>query len=297
MGEWPALPYEQWRETRDTLHMCTQVIGKVRLALSPLEPQWANVPLYVTARGLTTSPVPFGLGTLDAEFDLISHRLTLRTSAGGTERVELAPRPVADFYRDVVDALARLSVDVTISGTPSEVRDPIPFAVDRTHHSYDRERANTFFRILSQVDILLKEHRARFLGRTSPVQFFWGTFDLALTRYSGRPATPPPGAGSIYRRSADAEQICAGFWPGDERFPRPAFFAYIYPKPDGVEDIAIAPDTAGWDATLGEFVLSYDAVRASADPRADVLAFLDSTYHACADTAAWSNDLIPAGSP
>ena len=293
MEEWPALPYEEWRDTLDTLHMYTQVIGKVRLALSPLEPQWANVPLYVTARGLTTSPVPFGLRTLDAEFDLIAHRLVLRTSAGGVERIELAPRAVADFYRDVVDALARLSVDVTISGTPSEVADPIPFAVDRTHHSYDREQASRYFHVLSQVDIVLKEHRARFLGRTSPVHFFWGTFDLALTRYSGRPATPPPGADVIYRHSADAEQICAGFWPGDERFPRPAFFSYPYPKPDGVEDIAIAPDTAGWDSTLGEFLLDYDAVRASTDPRADILAFLDSTYRACAGAAAWRDDLVP----
>jgi len=293
MDEWPALPYEEWRDTLDTLHMYTQVIGKVRLALSPLEPQWANVPLYVTARGLTTSPVPFGLRTLDAEFDLISHRLVLRTSAGGIERIELAPRAVADFYRDVVEALARLSVDVTISGTPSEVNDPIPFAVDRTHHSYDREQVGRYFHVLSQVDIVLKEHRARFLGRTSPVHFFWGTFDLALTRFSGRPATPPPGADVIYRHSADAEQVCAGFWPGDERFPRPAFFSYPYPKPDGVEDIAIAPDAAGWDTTLGEFLLDYDAVRASTDPRADILGFLDSTYRACAGAAAWRDDLVP----
>jgi hypothetical protein len=140
---------------------------------------------------------------------------------------------------------------------------------------------------------VLKEHRARFLGRTSPVHFFWGTFDLALTRYSGRPATPPPGAGTIYRHSADAEQICAGFWPGDVRFPRPAFFAYAYPKPEGVEDIAVAPDHASWDANLGEFVLTYDAVRASTDPRADILAFLDSSYHACAGAAVWSDDLVP----
>jgi hypothetical protein len=294
MDEWPALPYEDWRETLDTLHMYTQVIGKVRLALSPLEPQWANVPLYVTARGLTTSPVPFGLRTVDAEFDLISHRLVLRTSAGATEWVELAPRAVADFYRDVVDALARLSVDVTISGTPSEVSDPIPFAVDRTHHSYDRDQASRYFRVLSQVDIVLKEHRARFLGRTSPVHFFWGTFDLALTRYSGRPATPPPGADTIYRHSADAEQICAGFWPGDDRFPRPAFFAYAYPKPEGIADIEVVPDHASWDPNLGEFVLTYDDVRASTDPRADILAFLDSSYHACAGAAAWSDDLLPA---
>ena len=285
MDEWPALPYEQWRDTRDTLHMYTQVIGKVRLALSPLEPQWANVPLYVTARGLTTSPVPFGLRTVDAEFDLISHRLVLRTSDGGTERIELAPRAVADFYRDVLDALARLGVDVTISGSPSEVNDPIPFAVDRTHHSYDREQINRYFHILSQVDILLKEHRARFLGRTSPAQFFWGTFDLALTRYNGRPAEPH-GDNVIMRRSTDAEQICAGWWPGDERVSAPAFFAYAYPKPDGIER------EDGWDDAIGEFLLPYEDVRTASDPRRALLDWLARTYGTAARLGGWNEDLL-----
>ena len=297
MQEWPALPYERWRETRDTLHMYTQVVGKVRLALSPAELEWANVPLYVTARGLTTSAIPNGPITFDAEFDLVDHELLLRTNDGGREVIGLRPRPVADFYQNVVDALAGLGVDVSISGTPSEVSDPIPFAEDRTHDSYDREWANRFFQVLSRVDVVLKKHRARFRGRSSPVHFFWGTFDLALTRYSGRPATPPPDAGIIYRRSADAEQICAGFWPGDERHPQPAFFAYLYPKPDGIESVAVEPRAAGWDAQLGEFVLPYDAVRSAPDPGREVLSFLDSTYDACSAAGNWSKDLVPADAP
>jgi hypothetical protein len=291
---WPELPYEQWRETRDTLHMYTQILGKVRLALSPAEREWAHVPLYVTARGLTTSAVPFGPRTFDAEFDLVDHELVVRTSDGGREAIGLRPRAVAEFYHTVIDALSRLGVDVAISGTPSEVSDPIPFADDWTHDSYDREWAHRFFLVLSQVDRVLKEHRARFLGRSSPVHFFWGTFDLALTRYSGRPATPPADAGIILRRSADAEQICTGFWPGNEQYPQPAFFAYLYPAAEALEGSAIQPHEAGWDKQLGEFILPYDAVRSAPDPGEEVRRFLDSTYETCARAGEWSDDLVPA---
>lgn len=297
MEEWPALPYEEWRDTRDTLHMCTQVIGKLRLALSPFEPQWAHVPLYLTARGLTTSPVPSGLRTFDAEFDLVAHQLVLRASDGGSEVIALRPRSVAEFYRDVMDGLARLGVDVTISAVPSEVADPIPFPDDSTHHSYDPKHANRFFQVLSQVDVVLKEHRSRFLGRTTPVHFFWGTFDLAVTRFSGRPATPPAHAGTIYRYGADAEQICAGFWPGHEQFRQAAFFAYSYPKPDAIEKALIRPDEAGWQDQLGEFILPYDTARTMADPKRAILSFLESTYDAGAAAARWSGDLMAKGGP
>jgi hypothetical protein len=297
MEAWPALPYEQWRDTRDTLHMYTQVIGKLRLALSPPEPQWANVPLYVTARGLTTSPVPFGTRTFDVEFDLVDHQVTLRTSDGGIELIALSPRPVADFYRDVVQGLTRLGIDVAISPIPSEVPDPIPFADDRMHRSYDDQEVRRFFQILSNVDLVFKEHRAGFWGRSTQVQFFWGTFDLALTRFSGRPATPPEGAGIIYRRGADAEQICAGFWPGHESFRQPAFFAYAYPKPEGIQEMSIGPDGAGWDEKLGEFILPYDVARGAADPRVAIQSFLDSTYSAAATAAGWSTDLVRMEKP
>src|SRR5215208_2659899 len=191
MDDWPALPYDDWRDTRDTLHMYTQIIGKIRLALSPFEPQWANVPLYVNTRGLTTSPVPDGLRTFDVELDLVDHRLVVRASDGGIEEFPLRPRAVADFYEDVMGALGRLGIDVTISPGPSEVPDPIPFAEDRVHHSYEPADAKRFFHVLSQVDVVLKEHRSKFNGKAPPVHFFWGSFDLVGTRFSGRPAAPP----------------------------------------------------------------------------------------------------------
>jgi hypothetical protein len=297
MDDWPALPFEEWRATRDTLHMYTQVVGKLRLALSPFEPQWANVPLYLTARGLTTSPIPYGRRTFDAEFDLLGHELVVRTSDGHTERVPLGPRPVADFYHDVMAALGRVNMDVTISATPSEVAAPIPFAEDRTHHAYDPEQVSRFFQLLSRVDVVLKEHRARFLGKTPPVQFFWGSFDLAVTRFSGRPLTPPADADVITRYGGDAEQICAGFWPGHDKFPHPAFFGYAYPKPDGIEGSRIRPEAAHWDDNLGEFILPYDAVRSASDPRRALLDFLETAYEAGAARLGWDSELIHGQRP
>jgi hypothetical protein len=292
MDEWPDLPYPAWRATRETLHRCAQVIGKLRLALAPFEPQWANVPLYVTARGLTTSPVPCGLRTFDAELDLLDHVVVLRTSDGGLERVPLGPRAVADFHAEVMAALDRLGLAVTISETPSEVPDPIPFPEDRVHHEYEPEPVTRFFRTLSRVDVVMKRHRARFLGRTTPVHFFWGSFDLANTRFSGRPAEPPPGADVIMRRSEDAEQVTAGFWPGDGRTPYPAFFTYGYPRPDGVELARPRPEGAAWVEEAGLFVLPYDTARAAPDPARAILDFLESTYEACAVRMGWSDDLV-----
>jgi Family of unknown function (DUF5996) len=293
MDEWPDLPYEWWQPTRDTLHMYTQVVGKLRLALTPFEPQWANVPLYITARGLTTSPVPFEAGTFDAEFDFFDHVLVVRTSGGGLERVPLGG-PVADFYAEVMAALGRLGVSVEVSELPSEVPEPIRFPLDREHHTYEGEQANRFWRVLSRVDTVMKRHRARFRGKTSPVHFFWGTFDLANTRFSGRPASPPPGVGTILRHSEDAEQVCAGFWPGDARTPYPAFFAYGYPRPEGIEASDPRPDAARWVEEAGLFLLPYDAVRAAPDPADATLEFLTSTYDACAARLGWSDDLVSA---
>ena len=285
MDEWPDLPYESWRPTRDTLHLYTQVVGKLRLALSPFEPQWANVPLYLTARGLTTSPVPWESGTFDAEFDLFDHALVLRTSGGGVTRVPLRGA-VADFHAAVMEALRGLGIDVSISELPSELPDPIPFPLDRVHDTYDGAQAQRFFQVLVRVDVVMKRHRARFRGRTSPVQFFWGSFDLANTRYSGRPATPPPGVGTIMRLSEDAEQVCAGFWPGDPRTPVPAFFAYGYPRPPEIEA------AAGWVEEAGLFLLPYAEVRAAPDPGAALLDFLERTYKACATRLGWDADLV-----
>jgi uncharacterized protein DUF5996 len=292
---WPALPYEESRETRDTLHMYTQVVGKLRLALSPFEPEWANVPLYLTARGLTTSPMPIGVRTIDAEFDLIDHVLVLRTSDGGVERRPLGGA-VAGFYADVMSALTRLGVDVAISVVPSEVATAIPFPEDRTHATYVPEHARRFFDVLSQVDTVIKQHRAGFRGRTTQVHFFWGTFDLAVVRYSGRAMTPT-GTGVIERFGGDAEEICAGWWPGDARVPYPAFYSYAAPKPPGIERARLEPAGATWSADAGEFILPYDAVRDAPDPAAAILAFLRTTYEGAASRMDWDPELTNVAKP
>jgi len=293
-AQWPALPYEDWRETKDTLHMYTQVIGKLRLALSPPEPQWGHVPLYVTARGLTTSPIPVGLGAFDAELDLLAHELVIRCSDGKVERRPLGG-DVASFYEDVIRMLQRMDVAVEISVVPSEVNDPIPFPDDRTHDTYVAEHATRFFRVLSMVDVVLKEHRASFRGRTTPVQFFWGTFDLALTRYSGRAVEPPTDAGVIRRLGGDAEVICAGWWPGDQRLQNAAFFAYGYPAPDGIDRVAVQPREAAWNPSAGEFLLPYDSARSSSETRRAIHDFLKSTYSGAANLMGWGSELTEAG--
>jgi hypothetical protein len=286
-GDWPELPYDAWRDTRDTLHMYLQVIGKVRLALAPMEPQWAQVPLYVTARGLNTSPVPHAAGVFDVDVDLVDHVVSVRAVPGAVQRIGLEPRSVADFYRELMGALAEAGVPVSITETPCEVPEPIPFPEDTVHASYEPAWANRFWRALVSVDAVMKEHRARFRGKASPVQLFWGALDLSYMRFSGRPAQPPPGADVVTRYAADAEHVCAGFWPGDGRHPEPAFFAYAIPPPDGIARAAIEPAEAGWSEALGEFVLPYDAVRTARDPRRALLGFLETTYGAAAGLAQW----------
>jgi hypothetical protein len=295
-GAWHALPYAAWRETRDTLHMYTQVIGKLRLALSPFEPGWANVPLYVTARGLTTSSVPYGLRTFDAELDLHDHVFVIRSSDGLIERRPLGGA-VADFYSDVMDALRRMGIDVSISVHPSEVPDPIPFPEDRAHATYDRAQAERFHRVLSMVDLVMKEHRAQFRGRTTPVHFFWGTFDLVVTRYSGRPAAPLSDDNVITHFSSDAEQICAGWWPGDHRLAAPAFFAYAHPAPSRVSEVTLQPPEAAWNSDAGEFLFAYDAARTAPDPHQAIRDFLASSYDGAARLMGWSRDLTRFDGP
>lgn len=294
-GAWPPLPYEEWCDTRDTLHMYAQVIGKLRLALSPFEPGWANVVLYVSARGLTTSPVPVGLRTFDAELDLCDHVLVLRSNDGQTERRPLGGS-VAEFYREVMAALRRMGIAVSISTTPSEVPDPIPFPDDQTHHVYEPAHANRFHRALSVIDLVMKEHRARFRGRTTPVHFFWGTFDLALTRYSGRLVEPLAG-GVMRRLGSDAEEICTGWWPGDQRVGFPAFYSYAYPPPEGIKDVEVQPAAATWSASAGEFLFAYDAAVSAPDPRQAILEFLESTYQGAAALMGWGSELTTFSDP
>ena len=291
-AEWPELPYDAWGPTLDTLHMNLQVIGKARLALTAREPQWANVPLYLTARGLTTSPMWNGRSGFAIDVDLIDHEVVVALNDGRLERVALRARPVAEFYGELMDRLRVLGIGVSITTTPSEVENPVAFPQDTIHAAYEPDWAHRFWRLLARIDLVLKEHRARFRGRVTPVSFWWGTFDLALARYSGRPVEPPPDAGLIRRVSGDAEQVCVGFWPGNARFREPAFFAYAYPMPRGLAETAIRPDDASWNPTLGEFILPYEAVRRSRDPRQAILDFADSTFQAGARLQRWDPPLL-----
>ena len=276
----------------DTLHMELQIIGKLRLALSPFEPQWANVPLYLTARGLTTTPMTATDVAFEVGVDLIDHQVQVATTTGGLARVPLTARPVAVFYREFMSALSSWGIVVQLSPGPSAVNDPIPFAEDTTHATYEPTWATRFFRLLSAIDLVLKEYRARFRGKTTPVSFFWGTFDLVVARYSGRAVEPPANAGIIRRVSGDAEIICAGFWPGNAQVPHPNFFGYAYPKPAGIEHERLSPVEAHWDAGVGEFLLPYDDVRRATSPRDAILEFCEGLFAAGARLQGWDSALV-----
>jgi Family of unknown function (DUF5996) len=290
---WPELTYTQWRDTAATLQLWTQIVGKVRLALTPWTNHGWQVALYVTARGLNTSPIPVRRGILDMEFDFIAHRLVARTSLGEERVLALEPQTVADFYRRVTDLLDGLGIAVKINEMPNEVLDPIPFSQDHTHRSYDASAAHTFWTVLTQVDRIFKHFRSGFLGKVSPVHFFWGSFDLAVTRFSGRPAPLHPGGvpglpDAVTREAYSHEVSSAGFWPGNDAFPTAAFYSYTYPEPAGYRQRAVTTG-ACFDTKLGEFVLPYDTVRKSADPEALLLDFLATTYRAAADTGGWDS--------
>ncbi len=285
--EWPALPYDESADTLDTVHMVVQILGKVRVALSPKEPEWAHITLYVTARGLTTGSVPSNIGLFDVEADLLHHEVIVRTADGEVERVPLRARPVAEFWSDFTTALAKLGVDVELSPDPQEVPDPIPFPDDTTHATYDPVAATRFWRALTVMEPVFGRYRADYQGKVSRVQLFWGHLDLNVTRFSGEPCTPPPGAGLLDREAYEHEQISVGWWPGDASFRRPAFYAYAYPKPDGIEAADLGIPGAEWDAELGEFILDYDVVRAAPSPEAALRAFLDAAYDACATRSNW----------
>lgn len=288
---WPDLPYAAWRETASTLQLWTQVVGKIRLALTPWLNHGWQVPLYVTARGLGTSMIPTGNDVLEIEFDFIGHRLVIRTSRGEERALALEPQTVADFYGRVQDLMRTVGVVVAINEMPNEVQNPIPFSQDRTHSAYDAAAAHRFWRALIQVDRVFKLFRTGFLGKASPVHFFWGSFDLAVTRFSGRTAPLHPGGvpglpDAVTREAYSHEVSSAGFWPGNEAFPQPAFYSYAYPEPPQFRDHTVAPG-AYFDAKLAEFILPYDAVRAAADPDALLLDFLSTTYAAAAEAASW----------
>ncbi len=283
---WPALPLDAWRDTYDTLHLWTQIVGKVRTTFSPPVNHWWAAPLYMTARGLTTSPIPYGVRTFEVSFDFIGHNLFIQTSEGGVKALGLYPRSVADFYGAFMGALGALDIDVTINPLPQEVADPIRFDEDTTHAAYDAAQVQRFWRILVQADRLFKVFRARFIGKCSPVHFFWGSFDLTVTRFSGRRAPERPGADRVTREAYSHEVISCGFWPGGGD-QEAAFYAYAAPEPAGLKEAVIRPVGAGYNAALGEFLLNYKDVRTADDPDALVLDFLQSTYEAAADRAGW----------
>ncbi len=296
---WPALPLAEWRDTKDTLHLWLQMVGKARLALEPMVNHWWQAALYVDARGLTTSAMPRGdgQGSLALAFDFVDHVLRAQTSEGGTREIALRPRSVADFHRELLATLDALGVDVRITPRPVELPEAVPFQRDERHASYDPEAARRCWRVLAQADRVLRAFRGRFVGKCSPVHFFWGSFDLACTRFSGRPAPRHPGGipntpDYVAREAYSHECISAGWWPGGDPFPEPAFYAYCYPEPAGCAETRVSPAAAGWDPQLREWVLPYQAVRSAPDPEAALLEFLQSTYEVASGLAGWDRPAL-----
>ena len=289
---WPPLPLESWKDTYATLHMWTQIVGKVRLKLTPLVNHWWNVPLYVTARGLTTSPMRYRERSFELSFDFKDHRLLLETSDGLIKNLPLVSRSVAEFYQEFMKMLRSADIEVKIWKMPVEVPHPVPFDQDHVHAAYDPEYAQRFWRILLTVNDLFGEFRSRFIGKCSPVHFFWGSFDLAVTRFSGRAAAERPGADAMTREAYSHEVSSVGFWPGSGSVAGAAFYSYTVPEPEGFRQARVRPDAAFYNAQLGEFLLMYDDVRQSESPTAALLDFCQSTYSAAAIYGKWDRHAL-----
>jgi len=301
-NSWPSLPFAEWKDTAITLHMWTQIAGKIRLTLSPWTNHSWHVTLYVTARGLTTSPIPHGLATFEIRFDFIDHQLRILKSDGAGLTIELKPQSVSQFYEAVMKALRDLELPVTIRTMPNEIENPVPFEQDEGHRSYDGEYANRFWRVLVQSDRVFKEFRSRFCGKCSPVHFFWGSFDLAVTRFSGRPAPPHPGGvphlpDEITREAYSQEVSSLGFWPGNAAAPTPIFYSYAYPEPPGFTEAKVQPAAAFYDPKFREFMLPYHAVRTAEKPDEVLLDFAQSTYDAASTLGKWDRDALQEVKP
>jgi hypothetical protein len=301
-NDWPDLPFEAWSDTCATLHMWLQMVGKIRLVQSPWVNHSWHSPLYLTARGLTTSPIPYGARSVQIDIDFIDHVLSIQKDDGLRAELVMEPRTVADFYTELFGKLGELGLDLEIHTTPSELKDAIPFEQDREHASYDPEYAHRFWRALCQVDRVFKEFRARFIGKCSPVHFFWGSFDIAVTRFSGREAPPHPGGVPnfpdwVAREAYSHEVSSAGFWPGGSGVDFPAFYSYAYPAPDGFRDADVGPQGASFSDALGEFVLPYDEVRLASSPDDALLEFLQSTYVAAAGLGSWDRSALERTDP
>jgi len=289
---WPALPLHSWNDTLATLHMWMQIVGKVRLALSPYLNHWWEVPLYVTASGLTTSAIPYDAGVFEISFDFIDHKLDIATSSGQHRTLSLYHRTVAGLYREFMELLHSLNIQVKIWPMPVEIQNPIRFDQDVTHRSYDPTYANRFWRILATLDPIFKEFRGRFIGKASPVHFFWGSFDLAVTRFSGRRAPERPGADKITKEAYSHEVSSIGWWPGGGEVTSPMFYSYAAPEPPGFREYKIAPATAFYSTQMSEYFLPYDNVRSATDPRVTLLDFCQSTYEAAAIAGKWDRESI-----
>ena len=283
---WPPLPLEAWADTRETLHMWTQIVGKLNVELAPFQNQLWHTALSLTTRGLTTRPLPFGGSVFQVDFDFIDHNLAIVTGEGARKLIPLYPRSVAHFYDELMSCLKALGIEVQINTTPQEVPNPVPFEEDTGNASYDPHAVNRWWRVVTSTSRVMSEHRAWFRGKASPVHWFWGSFDLTATRHNGELATPPPG-GYIYRVAEDEANWAGGFWPGSGPVDYPAFYAYMYPQPDGLPEATIGPEAAFWSAEMREFLLPYEAVRTADDPEGALMAFLQSTYVVSADLAGW----------
>jgi Family of unknown function (DUF5996) len=289
---WPSLSYQEWKDTYATLHMWTQIVGKIRLVQTPWVNHSWHTTFYLTARGLTTSPIPYGMRTFQIDFDFIDHKLLIQTSDGDVKTIALAPLSVADFYERLMAELADLNLKVSINTKPNEVANPIPFAKDIAHASYDAHYANRFWRALVQADRVFKQFRSRYLGKCSPVHFFWGSFDLAVTRFSGRRAPEHPGGvpnlpDRVSREAYSHEVSSCGFWPGGEQMPYPIFYSYAYPEPQGFSTATVRPGGAVYSQEFREFILPYDEVRRSGSPDEALLEFMQSSYEAAARFGSW----------
>jgi hypothetical protein len=293
--EWPPLPFPEWERTCDTLHMWTQIVGKTRKEFTPMVNHWWNVTLYVTPRGLTTSIIPYEHEAFEVEFDFIRHRLLIFTSKGEERSIELRPRSVADFYSEYMASMQSLGIKLRIHTTPDEFDDKTRFEQDEKHASYDRKYVENFWRILLNTERIFQQFRAPFLGKCSPVHFFWGSMDLAVTRFSGKQVEPPKGADMMTREAYSHEVISCGFWPGDRRYKQAAFYSYTLPAPAGLEKEKVRPASAYWDAQMGEFLVKYDDVRAAASPEQAILEFCQSTYEAGAKLAGWDRKALERG--
>jgi hypothetical protein len=287
---WPTLPLDSWRDTYATLHMWTQMVGKVRLRLTPLINHWWNVPLYVTVRGLTTSRIPYGQRAFEIWFDFKRHQLVLETTDGVVRTLPLVPRSVAEFYEEFMGVLRSAGIEVKIWRVPAEVPNPIPFDQDRAHRSYDPKSVEKFWRILLSVDSVFNEFRSGFIGKCSPVHFFWGSFDLAVTRFSGRRAPERAGADVITREAYSHEVSSVGFWPGGGDVKDAAFYSYMAPEPPGFKDAPVRPNAAHYDKQIGEFLLMYEDVRKSESPTSALLEFCQGTYEAGSSLGHWDRE-------